>query len=532
MEVEEVEFELRDIRDYDRAVKSTGYGRFHYELIAVCALSILCMGFQNGLPSYVFPAAQCELGLTSFEVGILNMAFMIGGILSCFLWGVLADNLGRKKVIFFAHLMDAIVTIVCAMLPGMTNLLICRFLNGFLVGAPGSIIFTYVAEFQPPKFRTPVVCCAGVFFTISWILLPLLAYVVLPFEQVTFSLGGFIIFSPWRLFLILLAMPELLTALWLLKIPESPKFFLAKGSHKECLMILRKMYSINTGAHPDKFPVKNLMGEAKMDSHMSDRVVCRGKTMRILKAMSDQMKSLFVMPLLMVTTLTCSIMFANMFGMFGLGLWLPEIFVRFDLFERLYPNATPSITQLSTLTQTKNITCEATFDASVTFNTVVIATTSLVFNIICGILATKVHFKVIPLITMLMGGATSASIYFLSSSIQNLVVASLFQASMITANMTIGSVAVELFPTTVVGMALCLIMCSGRLGAMSSCFLFGYFMDSRCEVPIFVVGAVVLLGGVLCFLVPKKSSEEKSRKLSTTNGIEIAVLSGYDVKVR
>lgn len=97
-------------------------------------MSIICMGFQNGLSSYVFPAAQCDLKFSSFELGILNMAFMIGGIASCFLWGALADNLGRKRVIFFTHLLDALVTIICSVLPSATNLLVCRFLNGFLIG--------------------------------------------------------------------------------------------------------------------------------------------------------------------------------------------------------------------------------------------------------------------------------------------------------------------------------------------------------------------------------------------------------------
>lgn len=525
-------FELRDIKDYDTAVKYTGYGRFHYEILAVSAMSIICMGFQNGLSSYVFPAAQCDLKFSSFELGILNMAFMIGGIASCFLWGALADNLGRKRVIFFTHLLDALITIICSVLPSATNLLVCRFLNGFLIGAPGSIIFTYVAEFQPPKYRTPVVCCCGVFFTISWLILPLLAYIILPLQGVSFQLGEVFFFSPWRLFLVVLAVPELLTAFWILRMPESPKFFLASGSHTKCLTVLRKMYSINTGDHPDLFPVKQLLTDAKTEGHDGGKVACEGKITRVLQSMKQQAKILFKPPLLMVTGLTSSVMFANMFGMFGLGLWLPEIFVRYHQFEKLYPNATPSITELSALVQIKNVSCEATFDTSVTFNTVVIATSSLVFNLFSSLLATKLPFKVIPLVTMLIGGATSTSFYFLRSSLQNLIVASLFQASMITANMTIGSIAVELFPTKVVGIALCLMMCSGRLGAMSSSFLFGYYMDSQCEIPIFVVGGVVLLGGVLCFLVPKRSKEITERTVSVTNGIEVAVLSGYDVKFR
>ncbi|XP_030756916.1 synaptic vesicle glycoprotein 2C-like isoform X2 [Sitophilus oryzae] len=513
-----------DLEDLDTALEKTGYGRFHYEILAVSALSIVSMGFQNGLSSYVFPAAQCDLNLTSYELGILNMAFMIGGIASCFLWGALADNFGRKNILILAHFIDATVTLVCSVLPGSFVLLVCRFLNGFIVGAPGSIIFTYVAEFQPPKYKTPMVCCCGVFFTLSWLLLPLMAYFILPIQGINFNIANTFIMVPWRFFLIILTLPEFLVTIWLLKTPETPKFHFAKGNHRECLEVLKTMYSRNTGNHPENYPVRKLATDMKME--IQNDVVCEGKSQRILRNMVKQIKSLFVSPLLKVTFLTCFIMFGNMFGMFGLGLWLPEIFVRFDQFEKLYPNATPSIKELSQLTNEKNISCESTFDSTVTFNTVVIGSTSLFINIICSLLATKLHFKIIPLTAMLVGGVSSGIFYFLTSSMQNLVVASIFQAGMIIANMTIGSIAVELYPTSVVGIGLSLIMFSGRLGAMTSSYLFGYFMDTRCEIPIFVVAFVVLLGGVVGFFVPRQSEYAKRRKISTaSSGIEVAVLS-------
>ncbi|XP_076259765.1 synaptic vesicle glycoprotein 2B-like isoform X2 [Rhynchophorus ferrugineus] len=349
------------MNNFEEALKTAGYGSFHYEILAVSALSIISMGFQNGLSSYVFPAAQCDLNLTSYELGILNMAFMIGGIASCFLWGALADNFGRKKILILSHLLDATVTLTCSMLPNLLTMLICRFLNGFIVGAPGSIIFTFIAEFQPPKYRAPAVCCCGIFFTLSWLLLPLTAYVILPLEGIDINIAGIIILVPWRLFLIVLTIPEFLVAIWLFRMPETPKFHFARGDHKTCLDILSKMYSINTGNSPDDFPVKQLVEEVRVMEHQHG-VDCNGKAQRVLKTMTEQIKTLFRHPLLKVTGLTCSIMFANMFGMFGLGLWLPEIFVRFDQFEKLYPNATPSIKVLSQLNNEKNITCESTFD--------------------------------------------------------------------------------------------------------------------------------------------------------------------------
>lgn len=71
------------------------------------------------------------------------------------------------------------------------------------------------------------------------------------------------------------------------------------------------MYSINTGDNPDLFPVKQLLTDVKTEG---GKVACEGKTTRVLQSMKQQAKILFRPPLLLVTALTSSVMFANMFG--------------------------------------------------------------------------------------------------------------------------------------------------------------------------------------------------------------------------
>ncbi|XP_060526943.1 synaptic vesicle glycoprotein 2A-like [Cylas formicarius] len=499
--VDDVSTEMPDL---EHAIRLTGYGIFHYEILAVCALSVLCLGFQNGLSSYVFPAAQCELDLTSFEIGILNVAFLVGGVTSCFLWGGLADNVGRKRVLVVSHLANAVVTIFCAVLPGTLTLIAGRCLNGFFAGAPGSIIFSYAAEFQPTKYQSVVVCCCGIVFTISWLLLPFLAYVILPLPIQLTTTTVFVLL-PWRLFLLTLGFPELMTGLWFLRMPESPRFYMAKKMPKECLEVLRLMYSRNKDKRPEDYPVNRLHTHSVEDE----------------TKMAQQIASLVKAPLLKLSCLSCAIMFANMFGTFGLGLWLPEFFVRFRQFELHHPDRPASILELSSHVD-KNVTCQPTFDASVTVSTVVIAVSAIIYNAVAGAIATKVSAKVIPLVSMVVGGVSSATIYFLTSSVQNLVVASVFQASMLTANMTIGNMVIEQFPTKVTGMAMCAIMFFGRTGAIVSNFLFGYFIDDRCEIPICVVAVLVLSGALLCWAVPtKKASGNKvTHEMDTRTGTQ------------
>ncbi|XP_044756914.1 organic cation/carnitine transporter 7-like [Coccinella septempunctata] len=511
--------------EFDEALVLTGYGRFHFESLAACALGIVIVGFQNGITSYIFPAAQCELDLASSQLGFLNVAFLVGGMCSCFFWGSLADALGRKYVLITSLLLDCVVMIVLTVSNHVMCLTICRFLNGFFAGAPGSVLLSYLGEFQPPKLRSGIICGAGLFFTSSWLLLPILAWFILPLN-IHITIGSWFIITPWRLYLIFVAIQEGVLGLWFLRLPESPKYLLAIGKKKEALDILRKMFVLNKGKSPEEYPVKSLYCPSANNDVLAGKVGCIGKASRILRDMSAQMKSLFKTPLLFITILSCTIMFTNMFGAFGLGLWLPELFIRFKQYAVLHPNETVTLDKLALLSVATNKTCDSTFDLSVIQNTVVMGLTSLVTSVFCGYISTKVSIKTIPFVCMLLGGLASASIYWLRSATQNLIVASVFQATMIVANMSLSGVVVELFPTSVGATAICLAMFMGRMGAMTSNMVFGLLMDEHCEIPIFAVAVNVLLGALLCWVIPVNQSEEKIDKNSYVAGktVEISLV--------
>lgn len=290
-----------------------GYGRFHYENIALCSLSILIVGFQNGLPPYVLPAAQCELNLTSFHLGLLNVCFLSGGTLSCFLWGFLADTHGRRKLLIITHFLNSITTIICSLIPHAAALVVCRLLNGFLIGAPGSIVFSYIAEFQPPKYRLRCICFCGFLFTTSWLLLPALAFYILPLDM-NYNFYNMIYVSPWRFFMIVLTVPELFLALWFIRMEESPKFYFANGNTTMALLVLRNMFAANTGKRPSLYPVKHLISETSSENNRMQHMSNERKTCRTFKKIARTVRTIFRPPLLKSTLLTCTIMFSNMFG--------------------------------------------------------------------------------------------------------------------------------------------------------------------------------------------------------------------------
>lgn len=515
--------------DFDAAITATGYGRFHYQIISVGAILLLANGFQNGLSPYVFAGASCELVLTSAQLGYLNVTFLVGGVVSTFLWGTLADMTGRRRVLIFSLWLDFVVTLLCALMNSFFGLAICRFINGFLIGAPGSITYNYIAEFHGPKHRAKSICYTSISFTGAWLVLPLLGYAILPLRSIEISENYSL--SSWRLLLIILAIPELIAGIWLVYLPETPKYHMAKGDLQKALNILQRMYAMNSQKSIHDYPIKNLTSNLTSNRSLpilaiksKEKGIFKGKLGRVIKDVIKQIKCLFRTPYLLNSLLMSTAFFCNMFGFFGLGLWLPELFKRFHEFQLIHPNETISVKNLSQLhlepIVNETISCIPEFNDQLLQSTLSVGISCIIGNLLAGWLTGFVAMKLLPAFSMLIGAVTSGSIYFLRSSTQNLIVSCIYQMAMTIANITLGSATVELFPTAIGAMAFCVVLFAGRLGAIFSNTLFGLLMDKHCEVPIFSVALVVGIGGLLCLIIP--SNKERQVQCCPEDGFNVS----------
>lgn len=78
-------------------------------------------------------------------------------------------------------------------------------------------------------------------------------------------------FKTWNLFVALCALPSLMLGLWLFAFPESPKFLLECGETDAALEVFKWIYSSNTGADPDTYPV--IYPKSFESSRRRDRVL-------------------------------------------------------------------------------------------------------------------------------------------------------------------------------------------------------------------------------------------------------------------
>ncbi|GAB1869069.1 Synaptic vesicle glycoprotein 2B [Camponotus japonicus] len=512
--------------DFEKAMEICGNGKYQYTLLLVCGVMFVCVGCQYGANAYILPSAECDLNMRSEEKGLLNVGFLLGSVISALFWGVFAGAYGRRNILLLTLFCDSILTLIGSFSQSFKLFLVFRVISGFLMGAPGSLLYTYLGEFYAEKHRAKSVCFLGFFFTLAWLILPGLAWIIIPLP-ISFEFYG-ILYNSWRLFLGVISLPTFIIAIIALMYPESPKFLVSQGKTDEALVILQKIYTVNTGRDKSEFPVKELLPDTEFELKKDKTSVSSTDTLtELIKNIWWQLRTITSPPFLKYAVLLWTIYFTNMFGYYGFSLWLPELFNRFESYYQSYPNVSVTVCELIHNTQLANHNpileeafvllaneatreCKPHIDERVFINSLTINAICLFGNIISGHLANRVARQTMPVATMLIAGIAGLGMYFVNSSLQLLITACIFSLMAATANIVLSSVAVDVFPTHVSAVALCMMACLGRCGAVVSNLAFGMLLDISCEIPIFLLAGITIFGGLLSFLIPSK--ETKSGK--------------------
>ncbi|KAF5300444.1 hypothetical protein FQA39_LY02243 [Lamprigera yunnana] len=483
--------------------------------------------------SFVLPSAQCDFQMSSEDKGWLTATPMLGMVLGSYFWGCLADTKGRKFVLIGTLLMDAFCGIASSVSQLYSIFLIFRFFNGFAITGALGICFPYLGEFQPSKYRETILCWMELFWSLGVIVLPGIAWIVIPMEFEFITL--YFKFASWNLFVAVCAMPSLLIGIWLFFFPESPKFLLECGEADEALDVLRDMYASNTGDSADNFPIRSLREKTRtlsVISQLSNRSI---RNLRIRKPKElklllleiwEQTKALCKPPHLKYTVITCLIQFGLTTSYYTLMIWFPELFYRFEEFETLHPGEKATVCEVSSvLVQVGNTTvikdnyCGEPIADSVFLHTLIIGLacipTSLWLPLCVHRLGAKfflgitisLHINTIVKISvavfsLFVAGGVTGGLYFVNSTITNLVLSCIFEALTSLGISTVYCVLVDLFPTNLRVMAAALSLTFGRGGALVGNLIFGFLIDLNCIVPIALFAIMLIGSGLLCLLLP------------------------------
>nr|CAD7443765.1 unnamed protein product [Timema bartmani] len=337
-----------EIADFEKAISLTGYGKYNYLLLLTAMIGTI--GHQcdlNGV-SFLLPSAECDLHLTQRDKGLLNAVIYIGMISSAFMWGFLSDTFGRRIPITVAYFIDAILNICSSFAQSFWVLLVIKFCTGFVICGPVSMVKAYLAEFHGQSSRAKVMMCTGVFASSANVIIPGLAWIIIPQPWSWELFGGYIVYNSWRVYVLVCAMPSLLAAFLMTFFLESPKFLMAVGRNEQAIDVLRSVYRINTGRDAQTYPIKVLI-HRKMSiiEETPSKMIANKSILSVLKQGFAKIKPLFKLPLLPKILLVFIIQFGTLFGLSTLRQWLPQIFATMQEYTHIQESMNVSIVGVS-----------------------------------------------------------------------------------------------------------------------------------------------------------------------------------------
>ncbi|XP_076479963.1 synaptic vesicle glycoprotein 2A isoform X2 [Bombus vancouverensis nearcticus] len=499
------------------AVDQTGFGKFNLKVMAVCSLIFMNVAFSITSIGFVLPSAACDFRMTTVDKGRMSAAPMLGS----YMWGCYAAIKGRRMSLLVALFLHGISELLASVVPFYWIFLFLKFLSGAAMNGQSAVVFLYLGEFQPTKYRDKMLSWMEMAWVVGMIILAGVGWIIIPLNVNIETDGGFF-FHSWNLFVFICSLPALLTGTWLLFFPETPKYLAETGHNVQMLDVLMRMYSENSGEPPKEYITKlrncennNLNDLVHRIMHTKEREDVSEKSFQVM--ITDiYMKTMMILkpPFLCRTIVMCLIACFVTSSYYTLTLWLPELFHRYADFQEAYPNQTASV---CTLKSAKNVTeidmsddpfgCNSRVQTSVFVHTFILGASCIPTGLILPLFVNYLGYKFFLVITAFIPAVVTACLFLVETSTQNLVLSCAYESVTSVCLSVVYCLLVDLYPTHLRAMASGLSAFISRIGAISGTLMIGYLIDDYCTLVIVIVAAQLFLSGLLALFTPgrKKS---------------------------
>lgn len=189
------------------------------KLLWIAGLGWLFDAMDVGMLSFIIAALQKEWNLTAEQMGWIGSMNSIGMAVGAFVFGLLADRIGRKQVFIITLLLFSIGSGLSAFATTLTVFLILRFFIGMGLGGELPVASTLVSESVPAHERGKVVVLLESFWAGGWLLAALISFFIIPVYG-------------WQMALILGAIPALYAIYLRINLPDSQKFIAVKTAER------------------------------------------------------------------------------------------------------------------------------------------------------------------------------------------------------------------------------------------------------------------------------------------------------------
>ncbi|XP_053575891.1 synaptic vesicle glycoprotein 2B [Bombina bombina] len=319
---------------YENIIQECGHGRFQWTLFFVLGLALMADGVEVFVVGFVLPSAEKDMCLSRSNKGMLGLLVYLGMMLGAFVWGGLADKLGRKKCLLISLFINAAFSFISSFVQGYGLFLFCRLISGFGIGGSLPIVFAYFSEFLAREKRGEHLSWLCMFWMIGALYASAMAWSIIPHYGWGFSMGTHYHFHSWRVFVVICVLPCIASIIALKFMPESPRFLLEIGKHDEAWMILKRIHDTNMRAkgEPEKvFTVSQIKTPKQLDEFIEiqsatgtwiQRLFVR--LMTTVKQVWENMLQCFTGQFQKNTIMLAVVWFTISLSYYGLTVWFPD----------------------------------------------------------------------------------------------------------------------------------------------------------------------------------------------------------------
>lgn len=152
----------------------------HARLVTGVGVAWLFDAMDVGLLSFVIAAVKGEWHLNSVQMGWIGSVSSLGMAIGAIAFGIMADRIGRKKVLLITLLLFSLGSLASAFATGLGVFLALRLLIGAGLGGELPVASTLVSESVAPQHRGRSVVLLESFWAAGWLVAALISYFVMP----------------------------------------------------------------------------------------------------------------------------------------------------------------------------------------------------------------------------------------------------------------------------------------------------------------------------------------------------------------
>ena len=248
-------------------------------IVLVSALGGFLFGFDSGVISGCEKAIQAEFQLSGFWHGFTVSGALIGTIIGAFGVGWPSDRFGRRPTLMLMAILFLVSAAGCAFAGTQPVLAWMRFIGGLAIGGASVVVPLYIVEVSPGPVRGRLVAVNQLNIVFGILISYISNYYVAKAMMAPGWLSGACeslakLFSAsmtteqvmWRVMLGVECFPAIAFLLLLFTIPESPRWLVRAGRHKDA----RRVLDYIGDATPQKTlsEIEETLAEAERTGHV------------------------------------------------------------------------------------------------------------------------------------------------------------------------------------------------------------------------------------------------------------------------